>query len=192
MATIRSQKDLEDILVPSKILEKIFNVKDRTVRHLADIGIIKRDAHGKYLLMESVRNYILALKTSNFGKEDMDDDQNALDLDEERAAHEHIKRQISEIKLQLVKGQVHKAEDVEAVMTDMFAKFKSKMAAVPAKMAKRLENKSRTEIQAILKREIDNTLCELADYNPSDFYSDEHIEIPGEAINMLKEAEDGE
>ncbi|MDY5846102.1 MAG: hypothetical protein SPJ92_06160, partial [Bariatricus sp.] len=136
--------------------------------------------------------YITALKVASAGKNqqrDVDDDTENLDLDEEKAQHEHLKRQITEIKLQLIKGQVHKAEDVEAVMTDMFTKFKSKMIALPAKMARRLEGKSRTEIQRILKMEIDNALVELAAYNASDFYSDEHIEISGEALSSLGDEE---
>ena len=96
-----------------------------------------------------------------------------------------IKRQITEIKLQLIKGQVHKAEDVEAVMTDMFTKFRSKMTALPSKLAKKLEGKQRAEIQRILKEEIDNALVELSNYNAADFYSDEHIDISGDGLNML-------
>ena len=55
------------------------------------------------------------------------DDEQELNYDEEHAKHEHVKTQITEIKLKLIQGQVHKAEDVERVMTDMFEKFKSKI-----------------------------------------------------------------
>lgn len=183
----RSIEDFEEILVSSKVLEALFGVKDRTVRDLADKGIIKRDSHGKYLFWNSAKSYITALKVANAGKNNIktEDAEGDLDLDTEKAQHEHLKRQITEIKLQLIKGQVHKAEDVEAVMTDMFEKFKSKMTALPTKLAKKLEGKNRTEIQRILKKEIDNALVELASYNPSDFYSDEHIEISGEMISSL-------
>lgn len=183
---VRKTEDFEDILVSSNVLEALFGVKDRTIRDLADKGIIKRDSHGKYLFWNSAKSYITTLKVMNAGKNiKTDDGENDLDLDTEKALHEHVKRQITDIKLQLIKGQVHKAEDVEAVMTDMFEKFKSKMTALPAKLAKKLEGKSRTDIQKILKKEIDNALVELASYNPADFYSDEHIEISGEALNAL-------
>lgn len=187
MGTQRNVEDFEELLVSSKTLEALFGVKDRTIRDLADKGIIKRDSHGKYLFWNSAKSYITALKVANAGKGNVkaDNNETGLDLDEEKAQHEHLKRQITEIKLQLIKGQVHKAEDVEAVMTDMFEKFKSKMSALPSKLAKKLEGKSKTEIQRILKREIDNALVELASYNAADFYSDEHIEISGEAISSL-------
>lgn len=186
MAT-KNDADLTEIVVASKVLESLFGLKDRTIRDLADKGIVKRDSHGKYLLWNSARGYITALKAINAGKKGVktEDDEQDLDYDREHAAHERVKRQISEIRLQLIKGQVHKAEDVERVMTDMFEKFKSKMNAIPSKMAKKLEGKSRIEIQTVLREEIDGALIELSNYNPQDFYSDEHIEVPADAINAL-------
>lgn len=186
MAT-KNDADLTEIVVASKVLESLFGLKDRTIRDLADKGIVKRDSHGKYLLWNSAKGYITALKAINAGKNGIkaEDDEQDLDYDREHAAHERVKRQISEIRLQLIKGQVHKAEDVERVMTDMFEKFKSKMNAIPSKMAKKLEGKSRIEIQTMLREEIDGALIELSSYNAQDFYSDEHIEVPADAINAL-------
>jgi len=110
-----------------------------------------------------------------------------LSLENEKALHEHSKRLITEIKLQLIRGQVHKSEDVARVMTDMFAKFKSKMDALPAKLARKLEGKNKVEIQTVLKAEISKALAELADYKPENFYSDEHVEIPEDAIAQLED-----
>lgn len=188
MAAKRETEDFETLLVSSKVLETLFGVKDRTIRDMADKGIVKRDSHGRYLFWNSTKNYITAIKVVNAEKNSStaESEETGLDLDEEKARHERLKRQITEIKLQLIKGQVHKAEDVEAVMTDMFARFKSKVTALPSKLAKKLEGKSRTEIQRILKIDIDNALVELADYNPADFYSDEHIEISGDDVSSLE------
>ncbi len=189
---VKNDVDFTDMIVASKVLESLFGVKDRTIRDLADKGIVKRDSHGKYLFWNSAKGYITALKAINAGKNGIktDDDEQELNYDEEHAKHEHVKTQITEIKLKLILGQVHKAEDVERVMTDMFEKFKSKMNAIPAKMAKKLEGKSRTEIQTMLREEIDGALIELASYNPADFYSDEHIDVPMDAITALGGEED--
>ena len=192
MAVRKDSEMFEEMLVSSKTLEALFGVKDRTIRDLTEKGIIKRDSHGKYLFWDSAKSYIVALKIANAGKNQAKDEEQGLNYEEEHALHEHIKRQITEIKLQLIKGQVHKAEDVEAVMTDMFSKFKSKMTALPSKLAKKLEGKNKIEIQEILKREIDNALVELASYNPADFYSDERIIISDEDISSLGVDEDGE
>ena len=73
----------------------------------------------------------------------------------------------------------------------MFAKFKSKMQALPAKMAPKLERKRKAEIQSVLKEEVAAALEELAEYNPSDYYSSDHIEIEDdELFSILDEKEE--
>ena len=193
MGTTKKETDFNEILVSSKTLEALFGLKDRSIRGLVDKGIVKRDSHGKYLLWDSAKNYITFLKVLNADKGNKSNGgecEGHVDLEEEKAKHERLKKQITEIKLQLIKGQVHKSEDVERVMTDMFARFRSKMTALPAKLARRLEGKKRNEIQEILRKEIDNALIELSAYSPEDFYSDEHIEIHNEDIEMILEGEE--
>lgn len=192
MADTQKVNDIQDITVSSKVLAECIGVGDRMIRYLADEGIVKRNGHGRYLLLESVKNYILTLKVSKAGetvKSDFDKDN--LDLNQEKAINEHWKAMITEIKLQLIKGQVHKSADVERVMTDMFVNFKNKMLAMPYKLAMKLENLDRREIQERLRDEISLALSELADYNPADFYSDEHIDIEDEVVMHLGDEEDG-
>ena len=192
MADTQKVNDIQDITVSAKVLAECIGVGDRMIRYLADEGIVKRNGHGRYLLLESVKNYILTLKVSKAGetvKSDFDKDN--LDLNQEKAINEHWKAMITEIKLQLIKGQVHKSADVERVMTDMFVNFKNKMLAMPYKMAMKLENLDRREIQERLRDEISLALSELADYNPADFYSDEHIDIEDEVVIHLGDEEDG-
>ncbi len=184
--TKNGNSTISDITVTAKQLGELLGVGDRMVRMLADDGIVTRKSTGRYLLFESTKNYITLLKAQRNGLQGvMPSDSESFDLREEQAEHEHIKKQITEIKLLLVKGQVHKAEDVAAVMTDIFAKIKSKLEAMPSKLARKLEKKNRTQIQGILREEISNALLELSSYDPADFYSDEHIEIDGEKLSAL-------
>ena len=177
---------ISDITVTSRQLGELLGISDRMVRNLAEEGIAIKNERGKYLLFESTKNYITLLKAQRNGLQGvMPSEDEEYDLRKEQAEHEHIKKQITEIKLLLVKGQVHKAEDVAAVMTDIFAKIKSKLEAMPAKLARKLEKKNRTQIQKILRDEISNALLELSSYDPADFYSDEHIEIDGEKLSAL-------
>lgn len=177
--------DLSNVTVNSSVLQELFGVGDRMIRYLVEEGIIEREGRGKYPLLKSVKSYITTLKVANSGKIQTNEDD--LVLEEEKAKHEHIKRQITEIKLQLIKGQVHKAEDVEAVMTDMLAKFKTKIESLPSKLAIQLEGEDKLSIQNILKEELSDALKELASYDPKDFYSDEHIEISDDSINEFIE-----
>lgn len=186
MAETRNS-DITMITVSGKVLGEVLGIGDRQVRNLAEQGIIKKDSHGKYVLLVSVKNYITSLKVAKAGTKVMSDFDETLDLDTEKAKHEHIKRQITDIKLQLAKNSVHKSEDVERVISDMFEKFRSKMNALPAKLAKKLQGKDKGAIQRTLKKEIDSALSELADYNPADYYSDEHLEIADDYIQSLGE-----
>ena len=185
-STKNGNRAITDTVVTAKQLGDLFGVGDRMVRNLAEQGIAKKQSNGKYLLFESTKNYIVLLKAQAAGKRVQDDTSGeTLDPDQERALHEHTKRQITQIKLALIKGETHKAEDVAAVMTDIFAKIKSKLEAMPTKMARRLENKKRTQIQAALADEVRNVLIELSSYDPQDFYSDEYIEIDTDRLAAL-------
>lgn len=188
MSDVKNLEDMQEILVTSKVLEELFGVGARMVRKLENQGIINKNSHGKYLLIESVKNYILTLKLSRSKAAlQSETDGEILDYDSEHAKHEFLKRQITEIKLQLIRGQVHKAEDVEAVMMNMFENFKSKINGMPPKLARELEGKDRFEIQKKLKAETDAALMELSEYSPEKFYSDEHIEADTGTLDILED-----
>ncbi len=193
MADKKEVEDLSDITVSQKVLAECLGVGDRMVRHLAEQGILKRNRRGRYLLLSSIKNYILTLKVQKAGA-DVRDDMAAerLDLKTEQAIHEHLKSMITEIKLQLIRGKVHKSEDVERVVTDMLVKFKSKMLTLPAKLALKCEGKSRAEILETARGEVEAALMELVAYSPADDYSDEHIEVDEESVLYVEEDTDGE
>lgn len=184
--------DMSVVTVSSKVLGEVLGITDRTVRHLADEGILVRSRHGKYLLMESVKNYVLTLKAQKSGEHVVSTLDEVLDLKTEQAKHEHVKCLIADVKLALIKGKVHKAEDVERVVTDMFERFKSKMEAMPAKLAKRLEGEDRTEIQKELEREVRGALMELSAYDSKQYLSDDYIEVDEKEVLDWDEEEDEE
>jgi len=188
VADTKKIDDISMVTVSSKVMEEITGVGDRHVRNLAEEGILVRNSHGKYLLLKSVKNYILNLKIAKSGdKITSDFAEEGLDWDNEKAKHEHLKAMVTEIKLQLIRGQVHKSEDVAAVITNMFTKFRSKMRAMPYKLAPKLEGKNKSEISGILKEEIDSALEELADYKPSDYYPEEYINTDEDGLlNMVQ------
>lgn len=186
----RKIDDISAVTVSSKVLAEIAGMGERQVRNLADEGIFVRNSHGRYLLMKSLKNYILNLKIAKAGEKVASDfEKGELDLDNEKAKHEHLKSMITEIRLQLIRGQVHKSEDVGAVITNMFTKFRSKMMAVPYKLAPKLEGKSRNETADILKEEINFALSELADYKPSDYYPPEYIDTSEDSLFNTTETE---
>lgn len=167
--------DIDSLTVSAAVLGNIFGVTDRRVRQMAEEGIIVRAAKGRYNLVESLKNYILSLKLAAEGAT-ADSPDGEIDFDEEKALHERVKRHISELKLQTMKGELHKAEDVERVMSDMLAAFKTRVMNIPSKVAPVLEDRDAAYIKERLMGEVIEALNELKDYDPKEFYSDEYVE----------------
>lgn len=166
--------NIDSITVSAAVLGDLFGVSDRRIRQMAAEGTVVRAAKGRYKLVDSIKSYLLTLKMSveSAGIELPDGE---IDIDEEKALHERIKRHISELKFQTMKGELHKAEDVKTVMTDMLASFKTRLMNIPSKVAPMLENRDIVYIKDRLTKEVLEVLNELKDYNPKDFYSDEYI-----------------
>lgn len=148
---------------------------ERQIRYRAEEGVIVRAAKGRYKLVDSIKNYILMLKLEKegIGTEFADGE---INLEEEKGLHERVKRHISELKLQTMKGELHKAEDVETVMMDMLAAFKTRVLGIPSKVAPVLENRDAVYIKDRLTTEVTEALNELKDYDPKAFYSEEYVE----------------
>lgn len=179
MADLQNIENVESLAVSSTVLGKILNLSERRIRQLAELGVIKKVKRGQYILTENIRNYILYLKTNNEAVEI--DTNNELDYDKEKALHERVKREQDELKLAAMKGSMHKSEDVERVMTDMLSNFRSKLLALPSKVAPILLARNDIgEIQNILQKEVLEALHELSSYDPASFYGEEYIEFEEE------------
>ncbi|MCM1187643.1 MAG: terminase small subunit [Lachnospira sp.] len=179
--------DISAITVNSAALEKIIGVSDRRIRQLAEENIIIRAAKGRYKLMDSVTNYILTLKVQ-MEANNADSLDGEIDLEEERAIHERVKRHISELKLQTMKGELHKSEDVERVMMDMLASVRAKLLSMPTKLAPILVSRSDIDfVRNTINREVMEALNELKGYNPKEFYSDEYVAIGDDGSNEREE-----
>jgi phage terminase Nu1 subunit (DNA packaging protein) len=154
-------------------LAKIIGKTTRWVNELTRSGVFVQSARGKYLLAENVQRYIAHIQERN-------DHESEVNYHKEKAAHERAKRQKAELELQLMKGELHKAEHVELVMNDMVAAFRSKILGLPSKLAPQLVGK--TEIPVILDmltREVHEALAELSEYDPQKFLavSEDYVEV---------------
>ncbi len=173
--------NIDSTTVSAAVLGDMFGVTDRRIRQMAEEGIVVRAAKGRYKLVDSVKNYLLTMKLAaeGVGVEFADGE---ISLEEEKGLHERVKRHISEMKLQIMKGELHKARDVEVVMTDMLVSFKTRMMNIPSKVAPILENRDAAFIKDRLTSEINEALNELKDYDAKSFYSDEYVEDVDEEV----------
>lgn len=168
--------DIERVTVTANELTKLCLFKnDSRIRQLVKEGTFVRVSKGRYLLFESIQNYIKTLKVQRDIQTAKNNDE--ISYNEERAKHEQIKRMQAELKLALMKGELHKSQDVEAVMTDMLSRIRSRFLQMPTKIAPLLEGKEAGEIKKILSEEVKEILEELKEYQPKDFINDDFIEL---------------
>ena len=178
MADTEKVNDIDSVTVTAGVLGGILGVSERRIRGLAQEGIFVKASQGRYKLKESMHNYVLNLRVANdAGKTIQSDLEDELDLNTEKAKHERIKRHMSELKLALMKGEVHKSNDVEAVMMDMLVRFKTKIISLPSKLTPQLVDRDKSYILNALTEELNQVLEELSSYNAADFYGKEYIDV---------------
>ena len=137
-----------------RAIARFLDVSERRVRQLRDEKVIAEVRPGLYDLIDTNHRYINYLRKRNPESEET-----------ERAKLVRAKRKNEEYELQLKENQLHAAEDIEAVMTDMLVNFKSRLMAIPSKLAPVLCKKTdKAEIFALLKDHIDEALMELSDF----------------------------
>jgi hypothetical protein len=195
MAETEKVDDISTITVSAGVLGRIIGVSDRRIRQLADEGILTKVSSGRYNLQESLHSYILNLRVANDAAKIQTELEDKLDYGLEKAMHERVKRHMSELQYALMKGNVHKSEDVEAVMTNMLTNFKTKIMNLPSKLTPLLvDRQDKKYILELLTNELHETLTELSEYNASDFYSDDYVDIdeedPEEDISFNESEDD--
>lgn len=140
-------------------LAKLIGITQRRVNQLAEDKIITRQPEGDFVLPEAIAEFY-SFKFQN---------EEAIDYMSEKAKHEAAKRQLAEIELAKRRNEVHEAEDVEYVMTDMLVNLRSQLLGIPAKMAPILANRDKDFIDKALADEVQTRLAELSEYNPTIF-----------------------
>lgn len=154
-----------EMLFTTKQLAEILNLSPRRVQQLAEEGVLVKSSRGKYKAVESIQNFIRQLSKEQSSKA------SGVDYFDERALHEKAKREKAQLELAVMKGELHRSEDVEFVMNDMIAAFRSRILAIPSKLAPQLAGKTDIPmIQQLLSLETNEALTELSNYDPAAFY----------------------
>jgi len=175
--------DIDMIPVSASVLSDLIGVGDRRIRQLADEGVIVRIKKGRYDLAASMKNYIKYLKVSEGLQDSPKNEQE--ELDHEKMLHEKAKRGMAELKLAAMRGEMHKAEDVERVMTDQLSAFRSKVLNIPTKIAAPLSVMTdKGMIMSFLENEMVEALNEVTVYSSTLFYSDEYVDIESEVESI--------
>jgi phage terminase Nu1 subunit (DNA packaging protein) len=163
-----SDKDLKSkpVVVTTAEISEIFGLSDRRVQQLVKEGALVKVSRGKYDLKASVQRYI------EYIKEQAQKTEEELDLTKEKTLLTRANRQKVELELQIMRGELHRSEDVRRVMNDMLGAFRARILAIPSKVAPRLIAQTNAAvIQNIVRNEVYEALQELSEYDPHMFYA---------------------
>ena len=154
-------------LQPTAVIAKIFGVTTRRVEQLKSEGIIQGQGHPtKYDLLPTIQVYIRFLSDKAYGRERKETDaQLATAKLEAEKRIKVAKAEMVELELKELKGELHRASDVEAITTDHVMLLRSMLMALPGKVAVDMAAiQSAPEAAERMKQEVYNILGRLASY----------------------------
>lgn len=146
-------------LYDKNAVAKFLDMIPKNVQRLTEKGILQTKQGGLYSLVEATHAYIRYLRDRNPENEEN------IDLNEERAKLTKAKRLNEELDLSVKKGELHKAEDIEKIMSATLINFKSRLSAIPAEEAEKLATMTdKAKIFVYLNGRIKETLAELSNF----------------------------
>lgn len=151
-------------MIPSKEVADIIGKDIKTVQNLAKEGILTCEKEGRknlfnlYTVIQEYCGYVAKLNRKQISS-----------LEAEKAFEDiRIKRakaELAELEMQELKGNLHAAEDVEDMTTDLVMVVRSSFLALPGRVSTELAQMGdASEISECLKNEIYSILKDLADY----------------------------
>jgi len=144
-----------ETIVNNKTLSDILGVSGRTVRDLADKGVLVKLAHGKYEVLPSIHAYIkykINLAIESFSKGD-------IDYAEARRRKELAQAQLAELDLAEKEGELIQVSTVENEAFTAGKKVKDGLSNIPDRISPLLAAESdKNKIYQMLTSEINQVL----------------------------------
>ena len=140
----------EEISAPEAAL--LLGLPERSFFRLVETGVIPKNEDGKYNLGEVIDSYM----QNRTAPKNLKAEQTRL-----TAAQADLK----ELELAELRGELHRGEAVLKVWTENVSNTRSKLLAIPTKLAPKLIGKDLQTTQARLKDAIYEALKELAEYD---------------------------
>lgn len=144
-------------------LAKLLMISVRRVNQLVSEARLTRQTEGDFILPEAISEYY-SFKFQDDGE---------IDYIEEKAKHEKAKRELTEMELRKRRHELHEAEDIRLVLSEMLVNFRGKLLCIPNKMSIQLANLKAEDIEELLRKEIEACLLEVKDYSPNMFDNQE-------------------
>lgn len=158
---------LDGIMLAKADVADLFGVSDRRVEQLKSGGVISgKGRPAMYEATGTVRAYTKYLADKAYGREQKQTNAEleTQKLDAEKR-YKTAKAEMAELELQELQGELHRAEDVEAIMNDHVFFLRSMLMAMPGKLAVDLAGTHTAAEQADrVKAEVYYILENLAGY----------------------------
>lgn len=154
-------------LQSGQVIAKIFGVSTRRVEQLKTEGIIKGQGRPtKYDLLPTIQAYIRYLSDKANGREKKQTD---AELEtqklEAESRYKKAKADMAELELKELKGELHRASDVEAITTDHVMVVRSMLMALPGRVAVDMAGiQTAPEAAERMKQEVYAILGRLSEY----------------------------
>lgn len=137
---------MPEVIATESRMAKTFKMSERSVR---DKFKEVRISPGQYDFTAAVEMFV----DSSSGKDE------SLEL-------KRVEKETKELKLGIMREEYHHKDDIKLLVSDMLARFKAKVTAIPTKASIKLLNiDNRREIETILKEILNEALNELSEYN---------------------------
>lgn len=188
-------------LYKTEVIAALFELTPRRIQQLTREGILRatevKEGNRKvrkYELVPTIQRYVKFLaeksKQKNISKSDQENESTKLDGE---ARYKQAKAEMAEMELKEMRGELHRAEDVERIMTNHVFAVRSMLLSLPNRLAVDTANaKTKAEAAEIIKRGVYDILNQLAGlaYDKTD-YQKLVRERQGWEENDIEEAEFG-
>lgn len=158
-----------EFLVDAETVGKAIGVSDRSVRRLVKDGVINKVKNGQYDLIECCNLYINHIKEKQTLL-DKDTDKLEQELLIEKVLYERFRKRKLEIIVSEMENNMHDARDIEQLWNNTIIAFKSRIRGLATKISPRVQfTDDLAEITEIIRKEVDEALRELSNYDAEKF-----------------------
>jgi phage terminase Nu1 subunit (DNA packaging protein) len=171
---------------------KLVGITPRHVRRLTDDGVLQKardedgkELRGRYELAFNILAYCNYLRSKA-----RLDDSGSQRYDQLRNEKMAADNRISQHKLHLLEGKLHRADDVEFSWTNILTAVKQRLLSIPSRVARQLKGQTSFRvIYDIIMAEIELALRELSTYKPNMFDAQSEAFLADEEAKASKNGE---
>lgn len=164
---IKENESLCKKLCNNSDLAEILGLSIRRVQQLTKDETIRQQRRGRYVLGEAVQDYIKFVRSNDTMRGTATALAPETSYNVEKAGLTRIQKEQAELKLKNAKGEVHRSEDIKALVGGMIVTTRSRLLDIPNKLGPKLLGKKDLDaVKDAIEAEIVLALQSLVDYDP--------------------------